>query len=140
LERGLATDRESLQRLGAVLVKNETTSFCHRVVELSANAPDKLAVIDGLRHVAILQELRRILNSRKVLCVYVDAPLTVRLERVKKRDGLSPEQLAKLEMHSTEVEVERQLKGISDFKANNETSAAECAKSITDWTQRNGLL
>src|ERR1022692_651447 len=110
LERGLATDRESLQCLGAVLIKDETVIFCSRVIELAVNAPNKPAVIDGLRHLTILQELRHMFNPRKVVCMYIDTPLAIRLERVKKRDDISPKQLAKLEMHSTEVEVEHQLK------------------------------
>jgi|ERR1017187_951538 dephospho-CoA kinase len=139
LERGLATDRGSLQCLGATLVKNEAGTFCRRVIALTARASDKPAVIDGLRHIAILQELRHILNPRKVVCIYVDAPLTIRLERVKKRDGLSPDQLARLEMHSTEVEVEHRLKGIADFVVDNQKSVAECVDSIMDWMQRSGL-
>jgi hypothetical protein len=62
--------------------------------------------------------------------VCVNSILARIVERVKKRDGLSPEQIAKLEMHSTEVEVEHRLKEVADLMANNQHSAIECVESI----------
>ena len=131
LERKLPTDRESLQKLGASLVKDEAESFCSRVVvEIS----DKPAVIDGLRHISILEALRDLLKPRNVKCIYVDTPLDIRLNRVKLRDGLTSEQLSKLGMHSTEIQVDHDVKSVADFVAANRNSVEECVDSIVAWT------
>ena len=140
VERGVPTDREGLQRLGAELVANERSSFCRRVVGQPSSDSEKPVVIDGLRHFEILEELRVVANPRNVVCVYVDAPLAIRLQRVNARDGLSADQLAKLQKHSTEVEVEQRLKSIADFCADNQSSPQQCVESILSWAKGRHLV
>jgi dephospho-CoA kinase len=140
LERRLPTNRESLQNLGALLVKDERSSFCSRVIGKTTSGSAGAGVIDGLRHIGVLDELRRDISPQQLVCIYVDAPRSVRLERVKQRDGLTEEQLSDLERHSTEIEVEHRLKKASDFIADNEVSVEQCVDSIVQWTQQRNLL
>jgi dephospho-CoA kinase len=140
LERGAPASRESLQALGAKLVESERESFCRRVVEATTVGSSESAVIDGLRHVGVLQELRHIVRPRMIVCVYVDASRQKRVERLKGRDGVTAEQLSLLESHSTESEVEGQLKAIADFVAENRDSVEECVDSIIEWARKQKLL
>jgi dephospho-CoA kinase len=132
VERQLPISREELQILGATLVRNERTSFCRRVITKATEACKNIAVIDGLRHVDVLEELRSLVGKGELLCVYVDAPQAVRLARVKTRDGLSAERIAELEKHSTEIEVTN-LKEVADFIASNVGSVEDCVASIVEW-------
>jgi dephospho-CoA kinase len=79
-------------------------------------------------------------SPHELICVYVDASRAARLERVKERDGLSAEQLAALERHSTEIEVEQRLKRAADFIANNANSTEECADTVVEWAKSRRLV
>jgi dephospho-CoA kinase len=135
IERGLPVSRGDLQALGALLVASERDGFCRRVVAIALNDLASPIVIDGLRHVEVLAELKRIVNPRMVRCIYVDAPPLVRLERVGLRDGLSQSALAELERHSTEVEVEQHLRARSDYIAENSGSLEDCVNGLVSWAK-----
>lgn len=139
-ERRLPVSREDLQRLGADLVANERDTFCRRVLNRATESGKKYAVVDGLRHRDVLQTLRKINHPDTVVVVYIDAPLAIRLERVKERDGLAADQLAELDQHSTEIEVETHLKGLATFVADNGGSKECCAESIFNWAASQKLL
>jgi dephospho-CoA kinase len=135
LERHLPINRQELQRLGAELVEKERASFCGQVIAKGSNEQKPLAVIDGLRHLSVLEELRRLVGRERLLCIYVDAPQASRLERVRSRDGLSSEELADLEKHSTEIEVKNRLKEIADFIATNSGPVEDCVHTIVNWAE-----
>jgi dephospho-CoA kinase len=134
-ERGLPVGRTDLQALGAILVASERDGFCRRVVAVALNDVLSTVVIDGLRHVEILAELKRIVDPRIVRCVYVDAPLSIRLERVRLRDGLSQSELVELQRHSTEVEVEQHLRAKSDYIADNSQTVGDCVERVIEWAR-----
>lgn len=136
-ERGLPSTRQALQALGADLVANEQSKFCGRVLGAALRETDKPGVIDGLRHARILSCVRKIVDPRHVAVIYVDAPVEVRLQRVKLRDGLSEAQLAELDRHSTEVEVEQKLKALADFVADNSGTTELCVSEIVRWANDN---
>src|SRR6266852_1814791 len=58
-ERGLPLNRESLQEIGAAEVSKNRITFCRRVIDRAGADPRQGIVIDGLRHIDILEELRR---------------------------------------------------------------------------------
>src|SRR5664280_1247613 len=97
VERRFPIHREGLQILGAELVANERGLFCRRVIDGAMKSNKEVIVIDGLRHPEVLRELRTVVGSDSLLCVYIDAPQALRLERVKVRGGISAEELAELE-------------------------------------------
>jgi len=138
IERGLPTNREGLQSLGAQLVKEERSAFCRRVVAKATYGRGSTIVIDGLRHIDIAMELQSIINPQALACVYVDAPRALRMERVRARDGVSAEQLELLELHSTEVEVEARLRSFAGLIADNAGPVGECVDSIVRWAQAQG--
>jgi hypothetical protein len=85
---------------------------------------------------SVKEELRSLVRGDPLLCIYVDAPQALRLERVNARDGVSAINLAELENHSTEIEVKKQLHEVSDFAASNATSIEECIASIVQWAEK----
>lgn len=138
-ERGHGTDRKQLQELGALLVGNEPEFFCRRVIRPALENPQTPGVIDGLRHGSILTQIQKLVTPRQTVLVFVDAPINVRRERIKARDGLSPEQLGELDKHSTEIEVDQHLRNVAHFIADNTLSVEECVTNIESWASKIGL-
>jgi len=132
-ERNVPIKREELQELGAHLIEHERELFCKRVLAPVLGDGEEYGVIDGLRHANVLHELRALVSPRKIVCIYVDVSLEMRLERVRKRDGLDAEGLAKLDSHSTEVEVKTELRKLADFIADNNGTPEECSSLILKW-------
>jgi dephospho-CoA kinase len=139
-EAGLPLTRETLQRVGEELVQKNPTEFCNRVISGAQLGSATPVVIDGIRHISILELLRSLIFPRSFACIYVESPLQLRLQRVKQRDGVSVERLAVLEKHSTEVEVQKQLRDRADLIIQNSDSLEQCVNEIRDWAAEKKLL
>jgi dephospho-CoA kinase len=133
IERNVPIKREELQQLGAHLIEREREMFCKRVLGPILSDGSICGVIDGLRHANVLHELRSLIKPRKIICIYVDVSMDIRLNRVSKRDGIEAEELAKLDSHSTEVQVKTELRELADFTANNNGTPEECTDNILNW-------
>ena len=57
-DRGLAQSRATLQQLGEQLAEQDPKRFCEDVIAQSDAEPDSPIIIDGIRHVPILERLR----------------------------------------------------------------------------------
>jgi|SRR5579871_4903555 len=134
-ERNVPSDRVELQKLGANLIENERQMFCRRVLApVLVNAED-YGIIDGVRHADVLQEIRAFLSPRRVMCIYVDVEPEIRMERLGKRDGLVAHDIAKLDGHSTEVEVQTKLRNLADLVVHNNGTLEECVRHIVAWVR-----
>jgi dephospho-CoA kinase len=134
-ERDVPNKREELQELGAHLIERERELFCKKALAPVLGNGEGYGVIDGLRHADVLHELRALVNPRKIICIYVDVSPEIRLERVRKRDGLDAEGLSKLDSHSTEVQVKTELRKLADFIADNNGTSEVCASQILKWAK-----
>jgi dephospho-CoA kinase len=114
-DRGLPTDRESLQELGEETIAVEGwTAFVSRVQEPFACS----MAIDGVRHLAAAEALRRGAEGTFLL-VFVDASFERRLARLAARDGITRDQLLAADQHRNESEVIA-LREIADIVIYNE--------------------
>lgn len=132
-ERGLPLTRTTLQQMGATLVQDHPEDLCSQVLKEAKSASASMSVIDGLRHVKILEQLRVMVTPRSVACVFIAAPIDLRLKRILERDGASAAQLMELEKHSTEVEVQAVLKRHADIVVTNSSSIDNCVDQIVSW-------
>jgi cytidylate kinase len=139
-ERGIPAEREALQALGAELVSNSPEAFCQRVVSEAQPSSGHDLVVDGLRHTAILKHLQRILLPGTLIPVFVDVDEDIRLDRIKRRGGLSIEDLRRLESHSTEVEVMAALRGSAQLTVDNSGAPADAVDNILVWLRATRLL
>jgi dephospho-CoA kinase len=134
-ERSLVGGREMLQELGAELVAKSPELFCRRVISEASAATDQLLVVDGVRHKSIRDHLAAVSWPRRFCLVYVDAPLELRLDRLKSRDGLSAEKAAALANHSTEIEVENKLRQLADKRVDNFANPALAIEAVISFLQ-----
>ncbi|WP_368563149.1 hypothetical protein [Pseudoxanthomonas sp. UTMC 1351] len=97
--------REVLQDLGAQLIQEHgNTWLCEQVIARAKWDGAKPLIIDGVRHVSILDELRGLLGSHQVLLVHLD--LRDGVERSRDLDQISR---SSAEQHSTEQDVIKSL-------------------------------
>ena len=112
--RNVATDRASLQALGAKLHRSlGPTGFCDAVLARAGRTlEDRPVVWDGIRHVDVALRLRT-LYPVPVRLVVLRPPEDERRERFRGEVG-SDERLAAFERHPTEGELP-QLERIADL-------------------------
>jgi dephospho-CoA kinase len=99
--RGVEPTRENLQQLGEQLIDELGAPDLVRRV-LSERPPADLLVIDGVRHLAVDEALRKIASQYVLVFVAVDDE--TRHRRLVEREGQNID-LAALDQHSTEREV-----------------------------------
>lgn len=112
-ERGLPASRDALQDLGALLIAGGWGSFVQAVLRQASRAEHQGLVIDGLRHHMAVSTLRTAVEPLRLCVVYLDVPDRTHAERLKDRGIANPDELVRIESHSTEVEV-REIREIAD--------------------------
>ena len=74
--------REVLQRLGQDLLRQDLDGFCRAVLAQSDRAPRQGLIVDGVRHIAVLDTLRRLLAPIPVRLIYLAVSNDVRQLRL----------------------------------------------------------
>jgi hypothetical protein len=105
--------RRKLQELGASLAE-DPQQFCDLVLRSATEwSPGRPLVVDGVRHVTILDALRTRCVPASVLLVYIDSA-EGRREALLQAEGYTPEDIQELETHSTEQDVRWSLAGLAN--------------------------
>lgn len=111
LRRGITPDRSSLQMLGENLIAElGPYGFVRKVL----NSIDKhpIVVLDGVRHIEIWQAV--CLFTFQNTLIYLDIEESIRLNRLKNRDGLDDESIKNAMHHPMEENIP-QLKSLADI-------------------------
>ena len=115
-----STNRTVLQDLGDVLVRwpEEMCGEVLRQFPASENAP---LIIDGVRHVTVLEALRRLVRPRELKLVYLDADRATLLTRWASEGDQS--KVDDPYAHDVEHEVETLLRTLADIVVDNGSDA-----------------
>lgn len=115
-DRGLEVTRINCQQIGEELVASDVTGFCSSVLRQAASdeipVEDNMIIIDGIRHLNVIQTLRFLLKPSRLWMVFIDTDEETRADRLKANSEGSS--LTRLEMHSTECEL-LQVRGTADL-------------------------
>lgn len=111
-ERKLSLSRENLQIVGEELVANDPKEFTRRA--LASVDLEIGTIVDGLRHKAVLAEIRSMAPDLPVAVVFIQVPDEVRLERLMSR-GMSGEEILRANSHPMELALEEQLLPLADL-------------------------
>jgi cytidylate kinase len=122
-QRGLEPSREVLQKVGEELEAVDSAAFCKDVLTFASWNMGDPVVIDGIRHVRILEDLKKIVAPQRLLFVYLDAEDTTRKARFAHRESTNAEALAAAESHSTELDVISKLPDLADLRLSNDDGA-----------------
>jgi adenylate kinase family enzyme len=134
-QRGLELSREVLQDIGQDLVENRAQEFCEAVLAQAEWQPGDSLIVDGIRHLKVVEILRELVRPSVLQLVYVktaDRILESRLA-VEIKDG---QDLESLEHHSTEVQVGTVLPTVADLIVDGASPMNELITEIRSWLDR----
>lgn len=107
-EEGRGQDRAALQELGAELIAHGWSSFVDMLLEGAEAAVDGILIIDGVRHLEAVEEIRRRFPEKPVRVVFLRIDRAMSRARLADRDG----EVGGYD-HAVEAEVWR-LEGMAD--------------------------
>lgn len=127
-ERGMDLSRESLQAVGAELEAKDAALFCRAVLDDAGWNAGESVVVEGIRHVRILDTLKSLVAPKPVFLVYLEAPEELRRNRLQERGVREAQYLERAESHSTERDVIAELPQLADLVLS--TEGAEVADLV----------
>jgi cytidylate kinase len=122
-ERGMDLSRESLQTVGAELEAKDAMEFCRAVLDDAGWSAGEPAVVEGIRHVRILDTLKSQVAPQSVFLVYLEAPEELRRNRLQERGAKEAHYLERAETHSTERDAITELPQLADLVLSTEGAA-----------------
>ena len=132
-------DRQTLQYLGQdELDSRGAEQFCIDMLgqQVPNFGPGNRLVIDGVRHLAIARALRALLRPSEFFLIYMSVDNRVRFNRITMReisggDGESLRKLVEeLDLHPTEVEVRKALRGHADLTLSATRPSSELVRAV----------
>jgi dephospho-CoA kinase len=128
--RGLAESREILQELGESLFSSDPEQFCRAVLAQVSWKQGEPLIIDGIRHVAVVNQLRHLVSPARFQLIYVVLNESVREARLLERDRMDVELLPCIDSHSTERDVRSELLNRADLIVDGSQSKDEIVDQI----------
>src|SRR6266566_3301873 len=107
------TDVTTLMSIGAELITQDCTRFCSEVLDAAHWTPDRSVILDGVRHVAVVETVQRLVAPSTFRLIVVEASRATRERRLRENAGNGPS-LEEVDSHSTAGEVER-LRVLADL-------------------------
>jgi cytidylate kinase len=130
--KGLEPTRDNLQAVGADLVESGWEPFCRAVLSRSSWQPGQLLVVDGIRHVEAVRQLKSLVAPTSVILVHVRIDEQVREDRLREKQGTSEAH----EAHSTEHDVKSALPLIADLVVDGARPVEQLADEIIEFAGR----
>ncbi|MFI3163495.1 MAG: ASCH domain-containing protein [Bacillota bacterium] len=122
--KNMEITRQNLQLIGQDIILNDFENFMKYCMVTAAISNNDLGIIDGLRHVKVLNFFKY--NIPNTILVYVDTEYNRRCKNITNRDG-------KIEISTFNNETEREiqsLKCLSDIVITEQTEFDELIKLI----------
>lgn len=114
-------DRLTLQNLGQNLVEANPWAFTENFLNFAGYTADSVLVVDGLRHLAILQHLKDLIQpADKFVLIYVEIDDQERVARLTAR-GIPRTEIDKIEKHPSERDVLEGLTSAADLVIDGNT-------------------
>jgi cytidylate kinase len=131
-ERGRGGGLPELQAIGAELVAQDPNALCRRVLNSSGWERGMPLIVDGVRHVTVLEMLRGIVAPQPMYLVLVETPVETRRARLRDRGVVD---LDVVMAHSTERDAAIRLPALADLVVSGDRDAHETADLIVTGLQ-----
>ena len=132
------TDRKVLQELGQRLITADLQAFCRSTLTFAGWQSQSSVVVDGIRHVSVLQCLRTMLAPSPLRLVFLDVPDALLAGRLQSRGIEDLACLREFEKHATEVEVQAVLKLQADLVIGGHLEVGEIVSQIVAFLHKAG--
>lgn len=133
--RGIAEERRPLQDLGASMIETMgPRAFVAGMLDaarltIAADAP---LLVEGVRHLVVLEALREIAAPIPADLVFLDVSDAERNRRLA-AEGVSAAEGAEWEQHSTERDVVNRLPSVADLLVDADAPRDFVAKTVLTW-------
>lgn len=124
--------RPVLQRIGESLIAQGWPAFCRNVLATISWQAGNPAVIDGIRHVEAVDNLRAIVVPLAFVLVHVKIDDVRQLHRVRLEQGTLGS-VGGLELHSTEADVKSRLPELADVLVDGARPIEDTVAQICDF-------
>ena len=131
-QRGLEPSREVLQEIGEDLVQRSAKEFCEAVLKQVPWQRGQSLIVDGIRHLKIVEILCDLVRPSVLRLVYVRTADDVRESRLADEIH-SPQDLEKIDHHSTEEQVGTILPGLADLTVDGEKPIEDVISEVRAW-------
>lgn len=129
IQRQLEPTRQVLQALGETLLDESIEEFCKRVIAQADWQATGNLLIDGVRHISVLDQLESLVHPHQLNHVHLTLGEHERAARLVGR----LEDVAQIESHSTEVEVPVLLPAKADLVIDGFVDVEKNVAFIQDW-------
>lgn len=137
-QEGIEITRESLQDLGNRLVSNDVRAFCEEVLNEQPWQEGRPLIVDGVRHVEVLDVLRDMVAPAAEYLIYIQVDRTTQGKRLA-QDGLRHEKsLEELEKHPTEVQVRSKLPDRAALVLDGTQAPEELTQKVIEFLDSQG--
>jgi cytidylate kinase len=134
-DMGLSESREQLQALGESLIDKDLDQFCLSVLTQAEWQSGQSLIVDGIRHLQVLEMVSQLVAPLPMLLVYVSTEEAVRVERQLSKEGMEQKQLQYIDTHSTEIQVHNVLQDHADLIVDGSISVEEASQIILNWLE-----
>lgn len=108
-QKGMEITRDVLQDLGDEMVRRGVREFCQEVLKQQPCHPGVPLVIDGVRHLEVLNVLEELLAPAAAYLIYIKVDRQTQATRLLRDELRHAKPLEELEKHATEEQVRRVL-------------------------------
>jgi adenylate kinase family enzyme len=133
--RGQDESRETLQAIGESLLADGIAEFCKAVLNQVNYQPGQPLVIDGIRHVEVVEALRGLVFPATLKLVFVAIDDARRVPRLESSGLADTHRLAEVEKHSTETQVRHVLPEIADVQIDGSQPHEELVGELFSWVR-----
>jgi len=137
-QRGLPQSLDALQRLGAALLEADCAKLCADCLAYSGWRPGQSVVVEGVRHVKAVDELRALAAPGRLMLVFIEVPEDELLARLSEKGIMHADALREFEAHSTEVDVKSKLRAVSDRVVDGTRPVSDLMHEITAYVRSAG--
>jgi cytidylate kinase/transcriptional regulator with XRE-family HTH domain len=128
--------RDVLQAVGQSLVEKDAVDFCRSVLAHFGWTSGEPLVIDGIRHSAVVDALRKIVAPLDLRVVYVDVSEKTRLKRIRDTDKDVVQRMNEIEAHATEREVPNAVRALAARHIEGDRPVEDVVQDILGWVHQ----
>ena len=132
-DQGVPETREALQQLGAELLAAGLGSFCRSVVESGGWRLGSSVVVEGVRHPEALHAIRALVSPMQAPLIFLDVDREMRAQRLLESRPDESASLSQVEQHSTEVQVDHELRALADLIVDGTLAPDAIVEQIISW-------
>ena len=129
--RGLGDSREMLQAIGEELVGRDPEALCRNVLAQVSWLPGEQLVVDGVRHISVVDALERLVSPGHLRLVHLVTPPAKRASRLDARQERGD--LTRYDAHTTEHDVHNGLAERADLVVDGARAIESAIEQVTQW-------